>query len=48
MNGFLIFWICLIIFSIGAFLYMSVKMLYKGIPELRNMFRHLDETKENR
>ena len=47
MNGYLIFWIIIIIFSLASFTYMSVRMLYKGIPELRDMFKQLKENKSD-
>ena len=46
MNGYIIFWIFVIIFSLISFIYMSFQMLYKGIPELKDMFRQLKEKKD--
>lgn len=40
-----IFWTFIIFFSFISFSYMSLKMLIKGIPELRDMFRQLRERK---
>jgi hypothetical protein len=48
MTGYTLFWIIVIVFSITSFTYMSVKMLYRGIPELLEMFRRLRETKSKR
>ena len=45
MNSWLIFWIAVVVVSFISFTYMSLKMLYKGLPELRNMFRQLKERK---
>ena len=45
MNGYLIFWIIVILFSLISFIYMSIQMLYKGIPELKDMFRQLKKNK---
>jgi hypothetical protein len=46
MNGYIIFWTIIIFFSLVSFSIMSFKMLYKGIPELREMFRQLKGTKK--
>ena len=45
MEGYLLFWSIVIGVSFIAFTVMSVKMLFKGLPELREMFRKLKETK---
>jgi len=45
MNAYIIFWIIVISFSLASFTYMSFRMLYKGIPELRDMFRQLRDGK---
>ena len=46
MDGYVIFWSVIIFFSLIAFAIMSFKMLYKGLPELREMFRKLKESKQ--
>ncbi len=38
-----IVWLLAVVFSLISFLYMSVKVLYKGIFELKYMFKTLDE-----
>ena len=38
-----IFWIVVIAFSVISFTYMSIKMLYLGLPELKEMFTALSE-----
>lgn len=48
MNGYIIFWAIIILFSLISFSIMSIKMLIKGIPELRDMFKQLNDTKLNR
>jgi len=45
MNGYIIFWAIIILFSLISFSIMSIKMLIKGIPELRDMFKQLNDTK---
>jgi len=47
MNGYIIFWGTVIFFSLVSFFYMSIRMLYKGIPELRDMFRQLRHVNPN-
>ena len=42
-----IFWLIAVIFSLISFLYMSIKVLYKGIFELKYMFKTLDEEQIN-
>jgi len=39
------FWGFVILFSIFSFSYMSVKVLYNGIDELKDMFEHLNKQK---
>ena len=39
----IIFWEIVIMFSLISFTYMSVKILYKGIAELTDMFKKLDD-----
>lgn len=41
-----IFWLIAVLFSLISFLYMSIKVLYKGIFELKYMFKTLDEEQE--
>lgn len=36
-----LFWLIIILFSLLSFTYMSVKILYKGYPELIDMFHDL-------
>lgn len=36
-----IFWLIVVIFSIVSFTYMSVKIVYKGLAELKEMFTSL-------
>ncbi len=38
-----IFWLVCVLFSIVSFFYMSAKVLYYGVFELKYMFRTLDE-----
>ncbi len=37
-----IIWAIIILFSTLSFTYMSVKILYKGFDELKQMFKNLD------
>lgn len=39
----IIFWEIILVFSVISFTYMSVKILFKGIAELADMFKQLDE-----
>jgi len=48
MKSYIIFWSIIIFFSFVSFSYMSFKMLFKGIPELREMFRQLRAAKYRR
>lgn len=41
MNGYILFWSIVVFFSLISFTVMSLKMLIKGIPELREMFNQL-------
>lgn len=41
MNLWEYFWIVIISFSIVSFTYMSVKVVYKGLDELKDMFNSL-------
>ncbi|GEM_PF-1693951 len=43
MNFWEIFWGLVVLFSIISFTYMSVKILYSGFPELKEMFTALNE-----
>jgi len=45
MSAWEIFWAIVIIFSVLSFSYMSVKMLYQGIPELKEMLTFLTTEK---
>jgi len=38
MNGYVIFWTVVIVFSLISFTFMSIKVLFKGWPELLEMF----------
>ena len=40
-----IIWGVVVLFSLISFTYMSVKILYKGINELKEMFNTLNERK---
>jgi hypothetical protein len=42
MKGWEIFWELTILFSTVSFTYLSLKILIKGWPELKEMFRSLD------
>ncbi len=42
MNTWEIFWAIIILFSTLSFTYMSVKILFKGFNELKEMFRNLE------
>jgi len=43
MNLWEYFWGIVIIFSIISFSYMSVKVIYKGLSEMKEMFKSLNE-----
>ncbi len=43
MNLWEYFWLAFIIFSIVSFTYMSVKIVYKGLFEMKEMLKHLEE-----
>jgi len=43
MNGWLIFWGILIAFSVLSFTYMTIKILIKGVVELKEMFADLSK-----
>ena len=38
-----VFWAVVISFSLVSFSYMSVKVLYNGVSELKDMFEHLNK-----
>jgi hypothetical protein len=42
-----IFWTIVVFFSLVTFTYMSVMILYRSIPELKEMFKKLEETRNN-
>ncbi len=42
MKGWIFFWATVILFSLISFTYLSLKILIKGWPELREMFNILD------
>ncbi len=48
MKGWEIFWATVVIFSTVSFTYLSVKILIKGWPELKVMFKALDDQKRIR
>lgn len=48
MTGYMIFWTVIIFFSLLSFTVMSFIMLIKGIPELKEMFKQLENSKMNR
>jgi hypothetical protein len=41
MNLWEYFWAAVILFSIISFTYMSIKIVYKGLAELKEMFKTL-------
>ncbi len=43
MNMWIVIWGIIILFSVISFTFMSVKILYKGIGELKEMFHKLNE-----
>lgn len=43
MNLWEYFWGAIILFSIISFTYMSVKVVYKGLDELKEMFKDLKD-----
>jgi hypothetical protein len=47
MSGWIIFWEIIILFSLISFIYMSIKILYKGLPELKSMFKNLDQRSQS-
>lgn len=42
-----IFWLVSVLFSLLSFLYMSIRVLYRGVYELKYMFRKLEQEKLN-
>ena len=47
MNGYIVFWSVVILFSLLSFVVMSIIMLTKGIPELKDMFKQLSDRNMN-
>jgi len=43
MNLWEYFWMGVVLFSVVSFTYMSVKVIYKGIGELKEMLLNLDK-----
>jgi hypothetical protein len=43
MNLWEYFWLAVIIFSIVSFTYMSIKIVYKGFAEMKEMFESLNK-----
>jgi hypothetical protein len=48
MSGWEIFWAIVIAFSLLSFSYMSARMLYFGLPELKEMFTSLSDEAHRR
>ena len=46
MTGWEIFWALVIAFSVLSFTYMSIKILYLGLPELKEMFKALSDKEQ--
>jgi hypothetical protein len=46
MNMAEIVWGLIIVFCLGSFTWMSIKILIRGLPELRDMFNALEEEKK--
>jgi len=42
-----VFWLIIIVFSVLSFTYMSIKVLYLGWPELKEMFISLSDEKQS-
>lgn len=47
MNNYILFWAIIIGISLVSFIYMSFRILKKGLPELREMFKQLNEAKSD-
>ena len=47
MTGYIIFWSIVIFFSLLSFTVMSFIMLTNGIPELKDMFKQLGDSRMN-
>jgi len=47
MNVWIIIWGIIILFSLVAFTFMSVRILVKGVSELKEMFHMLNKKNEN-
>lgn len=45
MNAYIVFWGIIILFSFISFVLMSIKLVYKGFPELREMLDKLKNEK---
>ena len=43
-----IFWAILIVFSLVSFIYMSIKILYKGYDELKYMLSSMEANNEEK
>jgi hypothetical protein len=43
MNAWGVIWFVFIMFSVVSFAVMSLKVIYRGLPELLEMFHSLDE-----
>ncbi len=43
MNMWVLFWGIIVLFSVISFSYMSIKILYRSIAELKEMFKTLDD-----
>lgn len=48
MDLWIIFWAILIFFSFTSFIYMSVKILYKGIDELKFILSSMKSDREEK
>ena len=48
MNLWVYFWGAVILFSIVSFTYMSIKVIYKGLAELKEMFESLSQLRRIR
>ena len=42
MNLWEYFWLAVIVFSICSFTYMSIRIVYKGLAEMKEMFNQLN------
>ncbi len=48
MKGYTIFWELLLIFSISTFTIMSIIIIFKGLEELKDVFRQLKKNLEKK